>query len=199
MTTKRSEEFDEGKRRLEEIGRRLGNLFGKPGPAKRQQSGLGAFLGGLGGLIEQVSDLAEKAEQAGGEVTETGEFGVGSEKPVRAVYGFTVKVGLGEKGLKVEPFGNVRKDEHSGQVVVRPIREPMSDVFDEPDHILIVAEVPGIMQEDVRLELHEDILTLAAERGDTRYRKEVLLPRSVSPDKMSFSCRNGILNVKLPK
>ena len=82
---------------------------------------------------------------------------------------------------------------------VQEIREPMVDVFDEPDHLLIVAEVPGIMQEDVQLELHEDILIFAAEKGDKKYRKEVLLPASFSSDKMSFSCRNGILEIKLIK
>lgn len=193
---KRSEEFAEGKHRLEEIGRRLGALFGKPKP---KPSGSGGFFAGLGALIEQLGELAEKAEQAGGEITRTGEFGVGSGKRLRGVYGFSVKTGLGEKGLKVEPFGNIRADKESGRVVVKEIREPMTDLFDEQDHVLIVAELPGIMQEDVRLELHEDILALAAERGEKKYRKEVLLPASFSPDKMSFTCRNGILEIRLNK
>ena len=193
---KRSEEFAEGKHRIEEIGRRLGALFGKPSP---EPSGSGGFLAGLGTLIDQLGKLAEQAEQAGGEVTKTGEFSVGSEKPLRGVYGFSIKSGLGEKGIKVEPFGNIRRDEEGGRVEVHEVREPIVDVFDEPDHLLIVAEVPGIMQEDVQLELHEDVLTLAAGKGDKKYRKEVLLPASFSSDKMSFSCRNGILEIQLRK
>ena len=193
---KRPEEFAEGKHRLEEIGHRLGALFGKPGPGP---SGAGGFLAGLGTVIDQLGKLAEQAEQAGGELTKTGELSVGSEKQLKGVYGFSVKSGLGEKGIKVEPFGNIRRDEAGGQVEVQEIREPMVDVFDEPEHVLIVAEVPGIVQEDVQLELHDDILVLAAEKGEKKYRKEVLLPASFSPDKMSFSCRNGILEVQLAK
>lgn len=193
---KRAEEFAEGKHRIEEIGRRLGALFGKPKP---EPSGSGGFFAGLGILIEQLGKLAEQAEQAGGVMTKTGEFSVGSDKRLKGVYGFSIKSGLGEKGIKVEPFGNIRRDEEGGQVKVHEIREPMVDVFDEPDHLLIVAEVPGIMQEDVQLELHEDILILAAEKGGNKYRKEVLLPASFSSDKMSFSCRNGILEVRLNK
>lgn len=192
---KRSEEFAEGKHRIEEIGRRLGALFAKPKP---EPSGSGGFIGALGTLIDQLGKLVEQAEQSGGVVTKTGEFSVGSEKRLKGVYGFSVKSGLGEKGIKVEPFGNIRRDE-AGGVAVHEIREPMVDVFDEPDHLLIVAEVPGIMQEDVQLELHEDILILAAEKGGKKYRKEVLLPASFSSDKMSFSCRNGILEIRLIK
>ncbi len=193
---KRSEEFVEGKHRLEEIGHRLGALFGKPSP---EPSGSGGFLAGLGTLIDQLGKLAEQAEQAGGELNKTGEFKVGSDKRIKGVYGFSVRSGLGEKTIKVEPFGNIRRDEERGHVEVQEIREPMVDVFDEPEHVLIVAEVPGIMQEDVQLELHEDILILAAQKGDKKYRKEVLLSASFSSDKMSFSCRNGILEIKLIK
>ncbi|MHB1532746.1 gas vesicle protein GvpH [Acidithiobacillus sp.] len=196
VSKKRSEEFTEGKHRLEEIGRRLGGLLGKPKP---EPSGSGGFFAELGTLMDHLGKLAEQAEQAGGEVTKTGEFSATSGKGLRGVYGFSVKSGLGEKGVKVEPFGNIRRDDEGKLVEVHEIREPMVDVFDEPDHLLIVAEVPGIMQEDVQLELHEDILILAAEKGDNKYRREVLLPASFSPDKMSFSCRNGILEVRLGK
>lgn len=191
-TRKRAEEFEEGKRRLEEIGRRLGSLFGKPaGPA--------GFLGSLGALIDQLGRLAEQAEKAGGELAKTGEFSLGPEKRIKGVFGFSVKSGLGEQAVKVEPFGNIRRDEESGRVEVQEIREPMVDVFDEPDRLLIVAEVPGVVQEDIRLELRDDVLELAAERGEKKYRKEVLLPASFSPALMSFSCRNGILEIKLLK
>ena len=193
---KRSEEFAQGKHRIEEIGRRLGALFAKP---KSEPSGSGGFFAGLGTLLDQLGKLAEQAEQAGGVVTKTGEFSMGSDKRLKGVYGFSVKSGLGEKGIKVEPFGNIRRDAEGGRVEVHEIREPMVDVFDEPDHLLIVAEIPGIRQEDVQLELHEDVLILTAEKGDKKYRKEVLLPASFSSDKMSFSCPNGILEIRLIK
>jgi HSP20 family protein len=43
------------------------------------------------------------------------------------------------------------------------------------------------------------VLTISAERGDKKYRKEVLLPRSVSKEKMQVSCNIGILEIKCPK
>ena len=194
---KRTEEFAEGKHRIEEIGRRLGALFSKPKP---EPSGSGGLFAGLGSLIEQLGKLAEQAEQAGGVVTKTGDFNVGSDKRLKGVYGFSVKSALGEQGgVKVEPFGNIRRDEEGKLVEVHQIREPMVDVFDEPDHLLIIAEVPGIEQEDVRLELQDDILIFSAEKGDSKYRKELLLPASFSSKQMGFTCRNGILETRLSK
>ena len=87
---------------------------------------LGGFIGGLGGLLEKLGDLAERGEELRGIHELRG-------KPVRGVVGFTIKTALGEgNGFKVEPFGNVGKDERTGKVAVHEVNEPMVDVFDEP-------------------------------------------------------------------
>lgn len=195
VNKKRSDEFTQGKERLDEIGRRLGAAFGKP---TSDPSG-GGFFAGLGTVIEQLGKLAEQAEQAGGVVSKTGEFKVGSDQRAKGVYGFSIKSALGEKGVKVEPFGNIHKDEEGKLVAVHEIREPMVDMFDEPGRLLIVAEVPGLEEKNVQVEVHDDILVLSTERGEPKYRKEVLLPASFSSDKLSFHCRNGILEIQLMK
>jgi HSP20 family protein len=101
--------------------------------------------------------------------------------------------------LKVEPFGNIRRDSQTGQTVVQEVREPMVDLFEEDEHLLIVAEMPGIGTEDVKLEVKDDVLKIKAERGDKKYRKEVLLPGVYRREKMSFSCNNGMLEIKCLK
>lgn len=191
-----SRKYEEGKQRLEEIGNRLGSLFGKP---SGEANGVTGMLGALGGLIDQLGKLSEEAQKADGTTTRSGEFNLCQDKRVSGVYGFTIRSGLGEREPKVEPFGNLRKDAQTGHVVVQEIREPMTDLFDEPTHVLVVAEVPGIETEDVQLEIHDDILTLAAERGEKKYRKEMLLPASFTREQMSFSCRGGILEIRLNK
>jgi len=59
-----------------------------------------------------------------------------------------------------------------------------------------VAEMPGISAEDVRIEVKDDLLTMRAEKGDTKYYKEVLLPRAYQREKMEVTCNNGILEIK---
>ena len=64
---------------------------------------------------------------------------------------------------------------------------------------MVLAKLPGIGKEDVRVEVKDDVLTISAERGDKKYRKEVLLPRNVSKEKMQVSCNNGVLEIKCLK
>ena len=156
--------------------------------------GLGGLLGGLGTMLEKLGELAEK----GKELHESGEFGEPGGK-VRGVYGFNIKMGVGGEGVEVQPFGNVRKDEETGRATVQEVREPMVDVFAEQDRVLVIAEMPGVGDEDVQLEVKDDILTIIADKGKQKYRKEVLLPEAFTPDKMTHSCRNGVLEVRFTR
>lgn len=160
------------------------------------EGGFDGILKGLGDLVEKLSGLAEKGEQ----FSRTGEFQLGDEgKGLKGVFGFSVKTGLGGREVKVEPFGNIIKDKATGKSMVHELREPLVDVFEEEDHVLIVAEMPGIEGEDVQVEVQDDILTLSAKRGDKKYRKEILLPGSFQKDKLSVSCRHGIVEIKCMK
>lgn len=156
--------------------------------------GLGGLLGNLGGLMEKLGELAEQGE----EMRKEGEF-TSKDGKMRGMYGFNIKVGLGDKDVEVQPFGNVHKDKETGKAVVSEVREPMVDVFDEAGHVSVVAEMPGVDAESVKLELKDDILTIDAGEDGKRYHKEVLLPASFGPEKMSHTCRNGVLEVKLEK
>ena len=83
-----------------------------------------------------------------------------------------------------------------GQPIVQEMREPVVDILEEEGYTLVVAEMPGIGAEDVQLDVKDDVLTVSADRGDKKYRKEVLLPRSYPREKMLVSCNNGILEIK---
>ena len=64
-------------------------------------------MGGFGGLIEKLGELAETGE----ELSKSGEFKDAGGK-LRGVYGINVRTALGDSGeteLKIEPFGNVRR------------------------------------------------------------------------------------------
>lgn len=168
------------------------------GPA--HDSGARGFMGGLADVLEKLSELAE----TGRNLSRSGEFGVpagqeSSRKQLKGVYGFNVKVGLGDDPVQVEPFGNIKVDRQAKPgVVVQEIREPAVDVMEEGDHVLIVAEMPGVGADDVKLEVHDDVLTLAATAGDKKYRKEVLLPKNCPRERMTLSCNNGIVKIRCP-
>jgi len=159
----------------------------------RKTGGIEGILGGLTDLVEKLGELAE----AGEKLQKTGNIHwEGGDKGLKGVYGFSIKTGLGGEEVKVEPFGNIHKDRTTGESVVQEIREPMVDVFEEHEYTMVVAEMPGISAEDVRLEVKDDLLTIYAEKGDKKYRKEVLLPKSYAMDKMIVFCNNGIVEIK---
>ena len=161
----------------------------------------GGFDFGMGGILKGLGDLMEKLEEvseSGESVSDTGEIR-GDGGQVKGIYGFTVKVGLGGDNPRVEPFGNLRKDKKSGHTVVQETREPMVDVFEEEDHILVVAEMAGISAGDVSIEVNDDLLTIVASHGNKKYRKEVMLPESIPRERMEWSCNNGVLEIKCRK
>jgi HSP20 family protein len=93
-------------------------------------------------------------------------------------------------------FGNIRRDADSGRTEVQEVREPMVDASEEQDHVLVLAELPGIGKDDVQVDVKDDVLTIAAERGEKKYRKEVLLPYCISKERIQITCNNGVLEIK---
>jgi len=155
--------------------------------------GLGGLLDGIGNLV----DLAAKLQESGGEINKEGEIDFGHlKKGMKGVFGVSVKTAVGGKTI-VEPFGNVKKTPQGPKVEEE--REPITDVFDEDQEIRIYAEMPGVNQKDIKLDLKEDILVISAQTGDRKYHKEVLLPAKVQADTMASSYNNGILEVKVKK
>lgn len=152
--------------------------------------GLGGIFKGLGDIVEKLHELAE----TGQELSRSGELKQGEH--VKGIYGFTVRVGLGDQTPRIEPFGNIRKDIRTGRTVVQETREPVVDLFDEEDCVLVIAEMPGITLDDVQIEVKDNWLTIRAEKGDKKYRKQIELPQSFTREKMETSCNNGVLEIK---
>jgi HSP20 family protein len=166
--------------------------------SKRQDGSIEGFLGGLANLVEKLGDLAEKGEQ----LKRSGDFDVqGEGKSFKGVYGFTVRTGLGGERdeVKVEPFGNIKRDEKTGHAVVQEVREPVIDLFDEPDQVILVAEMPGVADEEIKVELADDILTLRAGQGERSYYKEVVLPAHCSDSGVTVNSNNGVVEIRCAK
>ena len=157
-----------------------------------KEFGLGGLFKGIESLFDLVSKMTEEGTE---EVSRSGEIrGLGDK--VKGVYGFSMKIGLGGKPV-IEQFGNIKATEKGA--VVAEVREPIVDVFDEGDSVLVVAELPGVEESDIHLEVRDDILNLMAEDQDRKYSKEVLLPSAVDADTMESTYKNGVLEIKLTK
>jgi len=160
--------------------------------------GLGKLnLGGLFKGIEKLVDIAQELKEAGGEIKKEGEIDLSNlKKGMKGVFGFSVKSAVGGKPV-VEPFGNIKRTP-KGPTIEKE-REPITDIFDEEDEIIVMAEMPGINADDIKLDLKEDILDISAQNEDRKYHKEVLLPGKIQAETLQSSYKNGILEIKMKK
>jgi HSP20 family protein len=187
---------------LAEAGERLSK-----GRASRQDRGTeeGGFAGEKAGggsrfslIINGLTDIAEKLNNLN-DLSGKEELNFPSkEGGIKGVYGFSLKTGLGGKddSIKVEPFGNIRKDKKTGAAVVQEIHEPLVDVFEDAEATTLIAEMPGVGPEDIKLDVRDDVLTVYAEKGEKKYRKEILLSHALIREKITVTCNNGIATIR---
>jgi HSP20 family protein len=158
--------------------------------------GVGGLFKGLGNFLDLLSNMVETAEETGGETNRTGEFKVkGMGDKAKGVYGFSVRTGVG--GVPhVEHFGNIRSTQTGPEVA--EVREPLVDVFDEAQEIVIAAELPGVSEAEIKIEIQDDVLSLET-NGERKYAKEILLPAVVEVASLQKTYNNGILEIRLKK
>jgi HSP20 family protein len=155
-------------------------------------------VGGIGEIFKGLDSffqlLGQMVEEGTSEVNRTREFG--GPGGVRGVYGFSVKTGLGGTPT-VEHFGNVYSTKEGPSV--SDVREPLVDIFDEKDYILVVAELPGVTEDQIQVAVADDVLTLSSTGRDRKYAKKVVLPAIVDPASLRRTYQNGILEVRVDK
>jgi HSP20 family protein len=112
-----------------------------------------------------------------------------------------------------EAFSNWPFQQESGSITSSWY--PACDVFEDKEAVKIVAELPGVKSEDVKLSLENNLLTIrgekkqaAEERSERVHRYErsygvferaFVLPSTVDGDKISAECRDGVLTIVVPK
>lgn len=92
---------------------------------------------------------------------------------------------------------------------------PNVDVSETKDNIVLIAEMPGLNKEDIKLSVQDNVLTLSGEKKQEKEEKDAnyhrlersygafcrsfTLPTPVQADKVKASYKDGILKVTLPK
>jgi HSP20 family protein len=92
---------------------------------------------------------------------------------------------------------------------------PSVDIFEDKEHLILEAELPGMNREDFEISVENNVITLRGERkfekkteGDNYHRVErsygsftrsFTLPQTVTADGATADFENGILRVSLPK
>jgi HSP20 family protein len=112
------------------------------------------------------------------------------------VYGYSVKIGPDGKP-EVREFGNVKPSLTGPQV--QQEREPLVDIVETNGEIHVVAELPGVDKENIKLHATEDTLTITVDTPQRKYFKEVELPAKIKLEDAKSQYKNGVLEVTLQK
>jgi len=78
-------------------------------------------------------------------------------------------------------------------------RQPLIDIFEEEDHIKVLAELPGVEEKDVNIITDEKTIMITAENATKKYLKIVRLPTCIKKSKIKSTYRNNILQISLEK
>ena len=115
-------------------------------------------------------------------------------------YGFRFDFGRDGKPI-VEPFGNIKKEKYTGKPEVQKDREPLVEVTETEDNIIVIAEMPGVTREDIELKATNQSLTISTQKETAArvYYKEINLPTAINSDYAKARYVNGILEVQLKK
>ena len=92
---------------------------------------------------------------------------------------------------------------------------PALDVYEDKDHFIVKAELPGMKKEDIEVSFHDGGLSISGERKSEtthedaevyraerffgRFQRTVTVPTPVAVDKAKASYQDGVLTVALPK
>jgi HSP20 family protein len=84
---------------------------------------------------------------------------------------------------------------------------PSVDVVEDDQKLELYADLPGVKQEDLDIQVEKDVLTIRGERKLARQGERVAgafsraftLPKHVDVEKIAASLKDGVLTLTLPK
>lgn len=102
-----------------------------------------------------------------------------------------------------------------GEELREGVWQPLVDIFENDEAVVIRAELPGVEQEAIEVKIEGATLTIRGERKqDAKVRKEnyhrieryygpfqrsFLLPQTIDQERVNAACDKGVLTITLPK
>ena len=105
----------------------------------------------------------------------------------------------------------------AGPATHPPAAIPTIDVIDKEKEVKLVADLPGLGEDDIDVEVSDSMLTISGEKseetedGDAEgdryvserhfgaFARRIALPEGIDRDNIDATFRNGVLTVRLPK
>ncbi|UCH31864.1 MAG: Hsp20/alpha crystallin family protein [Candidatus Bathyarchaeota archaeon] len=116
------------------------------------------------------------------------------------VYGYSMTVGPDGRP-QVREFGNIKPETRMGRpkVNIKKEREPLVDVLETDGEVKVIAELPGVDKEDIKLHGTENSLNISVDTPQRKYYKEIPMPVTIDPRQAKSRYKNGVLEVTVHK
>ena len=76
------------------------------------------------------------------------------------------------------------------------VREPVIELFDEANALVLTAELPGVSDAEISISFPDPTIIIIETTGRQRFHAARVLPIAVTPDAMQRQFRNGILELQ---
>jgi HSP20 family protein len=118
------------------------------------------------------------------------------------VYGYSMTIGPDGKP-KIREFGNV-KSPFSGkgffeQPSLSAEREPLIDISSTDKEVKIVAEMPGISKEKIKIDAYDKYVEIESEDPNRKYHKTIEIPDDIDIESARSNYNNGVLEITFQK
>nr|WP_320012832.1 Hsp20/alpha crystallin family protein [uncultured Desulfobulbus sp.] len=118
---------------------------------------------------------------------------------------------MAEQELKIQDKKPVPPNQESTKT--ENCYAPQVDIYETEEEVVVLADVPGVITENIELSLEENILTISARREAPKYLGRQILEEyatghylrrftvaeTIDQDRISAQLVNGVLRVSLPK
>ncbi|KPA17419.1 heat shock protein HSP20 [Candidatus Magnetomorum sp. HK-1] len=116
---------------------------------------------------------------------------------------------MAEKGLSID-----KKEIRNPQEFTQegPIFTPNVDIYETEEKLVLIADLPGVVKEDVDIDINENTLTINGRVNDNAvgtlihkeygcgdYKRSFTISNVIDQSKIIAELNNGVLSVVLPK
>jgi HSP20 family protein len=118
------------------------------------------------------------------------------------VYGYSMTIGPDGKP-KVREFGNIKSPVGEMGSFEQPSlsaeREPLIDISSTDNEVKIVAEMPGISKEKIKVNAYDNYVEIKSEDPNRKYHKKIEVPEDIDIESARSNYNNGVLEITFKK
>lgn len=119
-----------------------------------------------------------------------------------------------EKGKEIQTGKKREIVAPSEQTRPYPVFTPAVDIYENDKELVLLADMPGVTDKDLNIDLRDDVLTIVADvenpegKGETvvereyrwgRYYRQFSLVEDIDRDKINATLKDGVLRLVMPK